>query len=159
MRDFTFLLVTAKLRHLHVEIHSAADPDGASLPWSFGEGTRWLDGFCYVLLVLVETWGQAIRQSGAFGPAFCPVTGQALCLSLDVGTPPLVRWGECQQYPVVFLPWHQLIALRCQPLVRNRAKHVQVGQMDCHDLGVGGWVNAWSDRLNIHVPSCLPLWS
>lgn len=24
--------------HLHVEIHSAADPDGASLPWSFGEG-------------------------------------------------------------------------------------------------------------------------
>lgn len=119
-------------------------------------GVAWC---CYVLLVLVETWGQAIRQSGAFGPAFCPVTGQALCLSLDVGTPPLVRWGQCQQYPVVFLPWHQLIALRCQPLVRNRAKHVQVGQMDCHDLGLGGSVSAWSDRLNIHVPSCSPLWS
>ena len=31
-------LASFAFRHLHVEIHSAADPDGPSLPWSFGEG-------------------------------------------------------------------------------------------------------------------------
>eukprot|EP00434_Breviolum_minutum_P001561 symbB.v1.2.001378.t1/scaffold67.1/size356791/4 len=33
--------------HLHVEIHSAADPDGPSLPWSFGEGVVPVAGFWY----------------------------------------------------------------------------------------------------------------
>ena len=37
-------LASFAFRHLHVEIHSAADPDGPSLPWSFGEGViGWKD--------------------------------------------------------------------------------------------------------------------
>ena len=42
--SLSFWKLRLQTRHLHVEIHSAADPDGPSLPWSFGEGViGWKD--------------------------------------------------------------------------------------------------------------------